>query len=359
MEIDRAEKPVAIVPGLWWHSVGEDRRIQCDLCPRTCVLKDGDRGFCFVRQNLNGQMVLSVYGLSTGFYVDPIEKKPLYHFFPGTSALSFGTLGCNLGCQFCQNWTVSKSSDIANLSEQASPERIAKVALRLACRSVAFTYNDPITWAEYAVDTAAACRQLGIKTVAVTNGYINAAPRADLFSMMDAANVDLKAFSERFYQRLTLSHLEPVLDTLRWLKHESNVWFEITNLLIPDENDSMSEVKQMCDWILSNLGDEVPVHFTAFQPSFRMKERQRTAFPTLVHAREQALAAGLKYVYLGNVHDERSAVTHCPHCQRRVIERSGHGHKHATIHLKGDCCPYCGTAIAGVFDKSRVNRGQK
>src|SRR5271170_4489384 len=240
--------------GRYWHRV-DGGAIHCDLCPRACVMKEGDRGFCFVRKHEDGIMKLTTYGKSTGFCVDPIEKKPLNHFLPGTSVLSFGTAGCNLGCQFCQNWSISKSREVEILSERATPEGIAETALRLGCRSVAFTYNDPVIWAEYAIDTAKACHQVGIKTVAVTAGYITPEARPEFYSVMDAANVDLKAFTERFYKRLTLAALEPVLDTLKWLKHESDVWFEITNLVIPEENDSPDEIERMCDWVLENLGD--------------------------------------------------------------------------------------------------------
>lgn len=289
---DPAAKDPISYPGRYWHAL-DDGRLHCDLCPRACVLKDGDRGFCFVRKNEGDRMVLTTYGLSTGFCVDPIEKKPLNHFLPGTSVLSFGTAGCNLGCQFCQNWSISKSREIELLSERATPEDIAQAALRLGCRSVAFTYNDPVIWAEYAIDAAKACHAVGLKTVAVTAGYITPEARPEFYSVMDAANVDLKAFTELFYQKVTLAKLEPVLDTLKWLKNESNVWFEITNLVIPGENDSPEEIEKMVEWILVNLGDEVPVHFTAFHPDFRMKDKPSTPPETLIRAREQALKAGL------------------------------------------------------------------
>src|SRR6187401_754764 len=262
-------------PGRWWHAL-PDGRIQCDLCPRDCRLHEGQRGACFVRQREGDAMVLTTYGRSTGFCIDPIEKKPLNHFYPGTSVLSFGTAGCNLGCKFCQNWSISKSREVELLSEKASPEAIARAAQEHGCRSVAFTYNDPVIWAEYAMDTARACRETGVKTVAVTAGYITPAARGPFYEVMEAANVDLKGFTEEFYQKLTLSHLQPVLDTLRWLKQESNTWFEITNLIIPRANDSPDELKQMCDWILESVGPDVPVHFTAFHPDFRLMDRERT-----------------------------------------------------------------------------------
>ena len=333
-------------PGGWWHAEGD--RLVCDLCPRFCSLKDGDRGFCFVRQNRGGQMVLTTYGRSTGFCIDPIEKKPLNHFYPGTSVLSFGTAGCNLGCKFCQNWSISKSREVERLSELAMPDVIAEAAASLGCRSVAFTYNDPVIWAEYAIDTARACRERGIKTVAVTAGYITPEARPEFYQGMDAANVDLKGFTEDFYRHLTLSHLGPVLDTLRWLKHESDVWLEITNLVIPEENDSPEELRRMCDWILENLGDEVPLHFTAFHPDFRLRHRPPTPPGTLVTAREIALSAGLKYVYTGNVNDLERQSTYCAGCGRRVIERNWYDL--GAYHLDGNQCRFCGHRIPGHFD---------
>jgi AmmeMemoRadiSam system radical SAM enzyme len=331
--------------GGWWHTT--DGRVVCDLCPRYCSLKEGDHGFCFVRQNLGGRIVLNTYGRSTGFAIDPIEKKPLNHFYPGSRALSFGTAGCNLGCKFCQNWTTSKSREVKILSQRATPEAIAEMAVQQGCRSVAFTYNDPIIWAEYAIDTARACHERGIKTVAVTSGYINPEARSSFFEVMDAANVDLKGFTERFYRHLTLSHLEPVLETLRWLKQESPVWLEISNLMIPQENDDPDEIQQMCDWILKELGDEVPVHFTAFHPDFRLNDHPRTPPETLVSARDIALQTGLKYVYTGNVRDVERQSTYCPGCGKLLIERDRY--VIPAYHLKGNRCEFCDREIAGCF----------
>jgi AmmeMemoRadiSam system radical SAM enzyme/AmmeMemoRadiSam system protein B/AmmeMemoRadiSam system protein A len=344
-----------IVPGGWWHRDGD--RIECDLCPRRCVLKDGDRGFCFVRQNLGGEMMLTTYGRSTGFCIDPIEKKPLNHFLPGTSVLSFGTAGCNLGCKFCQNWDISKSRETERLSQRALPEEIARAALEMGCSSVAYTYNDPVIWAEYAIDTARACKELGIKSVAVTAGYITPQARGAFYQFMDAANVDLKAFTEEFYYRTTLSHLQPVLDTLRWLKHETNVWFEITNLVIPQANDNLDEFRQMSDWILEAVGDEVPLHFTAFHPDFRMLDRPRTPHETLIAARDIALQAGLKYVYTGNVDDVTRQSTYCPNCRKVLIERNWY--ELGEYALDRDRCRHCGTHIAGVFATRPGNWGRK
>ncbi len=344
-----------LYPARWWRPTGE--KIICDLCPRACSLAENDRGFCFVRQNIGGKMALTTYGRSTGFCVDPIEKKPLNHFYPGSSVLSFGTAGCNLGCKFCQNWDISKSREIERLSARALPEEIAEVASNLECKSVAFTYNDPVIWAEYAIETSKACHARGIKTVAVTAGYITKTARADFFEHIDAANVDLKAFTEEFYYRITLSHLQPVLDTLRWLKEETDVWFEITNLVIPQANDEDSEFQQMCDWILNEIGDEVPVHFSAFHPDFRMLDRGATPPETLVRARDIALQSGLKYVYTGNVNDVARQSTYCPNCQQTLIERNWY--QLGKYALNQNTCNHCGTEIAGHFGDRPGTWGQK
>ncbi len=343
--------------GGWWHASEDQDRIVCDLCPRGCVLKPGDRGFCFVRENRDGQMLLTTYGRSTGFCIDPIEKKPLNHFYPGTSVLSFGTAGCNLGCKFCQNWDISKSKEVTRLSEQASPEAIARAAQELGCRSVAYTYNDPVIWAEYAIDTALACRAVGIKSVAVTAGYITPVAREAFFCEMDAANVDLKAFTEQFYFKLTYSHLQPVLDTLRWLKQETEVWLEITNLVIPDENDSHDELRQMCDWLLDAVGPDVPLHFSAFHPDFRMRDKPRTPPETLQAARQIALRQGIRYAYTGNVDDVVNQSTYCPHCGKLVIERNGYDL--GAYHLQGSQCGHCGGQIAGWFADRPGDWGRK
>jgi AmmeMemoRadiSam system radical SAM enzyme/AmmeMemoRadiSam system protein B/AmmeMemoRadiSam system protein A len=343
--------------GGWWHTTDEPGRIVCDLCPRACALRPGDKGFCFVRENRDGQMVLTTYGRSTGFCIDPIEKKPLNHFYPGTSVLSFGTAGCNLGCKFCQNWSISKSREIERLSETASPAAVAIAANELDCRSVAFTYNDPVIWAEYAIDAAKECRARGIKTVAVTAGYITPQARGPFYEVMDAANVDLKGFTEEFYQKLTLSHLQPVLNTLRWLKHETNVWFEITNLMIPRANDSPDEVKQMCDWLLEAIGPDVPIHFTAFHPDFRLMDREGTPPETLLMAYDIAVKAGLNYVYVGNILANRHQSTLCPQCRKVLIERRGY--EICTYSLRGNQCQSCGTTIPGHFDAAPGNWGSR
>jgi AmmeMemoRadiSam system radical SAM enzyme/AmmeMemoRadiSam system protein B/AmmeMemoRadiSam system protein A len=342
-------------PGQWWRRDGE--RIICDLCPRECAMKEGDRGFCFVRQNLGGEMKLTTYGRSTGFCIDPIEKKPLNHFFPGTSVLSFGTAGCNLGCKFCQNWDISKAREVERLSHRAMPEEIALAAKSLGCHSVAYTYNDPIIWAEYVIDTAKACREVGVKSVAVTAGYITEQARGPFFEFLDAANVDLKAFTEEFYYRITYSHLEPVLDTLKWLKAETDVWFEITNLIIPDANDKPDEIRQLCDWVLNAVGDEVPVHFSAFHPDYRMLDKERTPHETLIRSREIAIETGLKFAYVGNVNDVERQSTYCPSCRSVIIERNWY--ELGVYALNGNQCQHCGHRIAGQFADRPGTWGRK
>jgi len=342
----------------WWQGEdGDASRVICNVCPRQCNIPSGSRGFCFVRENRDGELVLATYGRSTGFCIDPIEKKPLNHFYPGTSVLSFGTGGCNLGCKFCQNWTSSKSRDVLVASTQANPDKIAATARKHDCQSVAFTYNDPIIWLEYAIDTAKACHEFGVKTVAVTAGYVQPQARAAFFEVIDAANVDLKAFSEQFYQKLTLSHLQPVLDTLVWLRRETDVWFEITNLVIPDANDSPDELSRMCDWIVENLGDDVPVHFSAFHPDFRLRDRPRTPLSTLLAAYETARRAGVLYVYTGNVNDPRHQSTYCGHCHKLLIARDWY--QLGEYAIEGDCCQHCGGQIAGRFGEGRGNWGRQ
>ena len=307
-------------PGRWWHRL-DDGRIQCDLCPRDCKLHDGQRGACFVRQNLGGEMILTTYGRSSGFCIDPIEKKPLHHFYPGSNVLSFGTAGCNLACKFCQNWDISKSKDMDRLMDQAAPDEIARAAEESGCKSVAFTYNDPVIFAEYAMDTADACHARGIRTVAVTAGYIHAEARREFYAKLDAANVDLKAFTDEFYFKLTGAHLAPVLDTLRYIKRETNTWLEITTLLIPGKNDSDAELEAMTAWIAQELGPDVPLHFTAFHPDYKMTDIPATPAQTLSRARAIALQAGLHYVYTGNVHDTDGGTTWCPSCRAPLIVR--------------------------------------
>jgi len=332
----------------YWHAL-EDGRIQCDLCPRHCRLHDGQRAFCFVRERKGGELILNTYGRSTGFCIDPIEKKPLNHFLPGTPVLSFGTAGCNLGCRFCQNWDSSKSRQVERASARATPEAIAAAAREAGCRSVAFTYNDPIIWAEYAIDTAVACHRLGLKTVAVTSGYISPGAREEFFRHIDAANVDLKAFSETFYEKLCFASLAPVLDTLAWLRKETGVWIEVTTLVIPGENDGDDELERLSAWCAENLGPDVPLHFSAFHPDYKMMDRPATPPATLVRARRIARSHGLRYVYTGNVRDRDGDATLCPSCGRVVIQRDWYNL--VAWHLEAGRCAACGEPVAGVFEE--------
>jgi pyruvate formate lyase activating enzyme len=335
-------------PTEFWHRL-DDGRVQCDVCPRACVLKEGQRGLCFVRGCEDGAVVLHTYGRSSGFCIDPIEKKPLNHFLPGTPVLSFGTAGCNLTCRFCQNWDISKSREMDTLAAEASPKGIAYAAATHGCRSVAYTYNDPVIFLEYACDTAEACRALGIRNVAVTAGYISPGAREKFFSCMDAANIDLKAFTEDFYHRLTGGHLQPVLDTLEYVHKETDCWLEVTTLLIPGHNDSDAELQRLSQWYLETLGPDVPLHFSAFHPDYKMTDVPPTPAATLKRARKIAMAAGLHYVYVGNVHDTEGDSTYCPGCGRRVIERDWYqlGEWRLT---DGGHCAHCGHTIAGVFE---------
>ncbi len=344
--------------GGWWHTLEGDERIVCDLCPRECHLKPGDRGFCFVRQNVDGEMMLTTYGRSTGFCIDPIEKKPLNHFLPGTSVLSFGTAGCNLTCKFCQNWDMSKSREMDTLADAASPETLARAAVDLGCRSIAYTYNDPVIFLEYAIDVAKACREQGIRSVAVSAGYVTPEAGREFFAHMDAANIDLKGFTEDFYRTLCSAHLQPVLDTLMYLRHETDVWIEITTLLIPGHNDSEAEIAAECRWMFENLGPDVPLHFSAFHPDWRMRDVMRTPHKILGRARRIALDAGLRYVYVGNVHDHAESSTYCHACGEMLIGRDWYVLDHWALTADGRC-GNCGTAMAGVIEGSPGDWGAK
>jgi pyruvate formate lyase activating enzyme len=342
-----AQVPESAHPGRWWHTLA-DGRLQCGLCPRDCRLHDGQRGACFVRQAAGGAMVLTTYGHSSGFCLDPVEKKPLNHFHPGTAILSFGTAGCNLACKFCQNWDISKSRDMDRLMDAASPEAIAQAARRLEAPAVAFTYNDPVIFAEYAMDTALACREAGVRSVAVTAGYIHAEPRREFFALMDAANVDLKAFTEDFYFKLCGGHLQPVLDTLAYIHHLTDCWLEITTLLIPGENDSDQEIRALSGWIARELGPEVPLHFSAFHPDWKFQTAPPTPPATLSRARQIARDAGLHFVYTGNVHDPEGGTTACPRCHTPLIVRDWYRLESYRLTATGSC-PDCGHGLAGRF----------
>lgn len=344
-------------PGRFWQRLA-DGRIQCDLCPRRCRLHEGQRGLCFVRARQDDAMVLTTYGRASGFCIDPIEKKPLNHFYPGSSVLSFGTAGCNLTCKFCQNWDISKSREMDKLGATATPERIASSAKQFGCRSVAFTYNDPVIFHEYAVDVAAACREAGIETVAVTAGYITEEARGEFFGAMDAVNLDLKAFSEDFYHKLCTARLADVLETAKFIQHETKAWLELTTLLIPDENDSDAEVGELAEWVLAHLGPEVPLHLTAFHPDWKMRDKPRTPPATLVRAWRIARHAGLRYVYTGNIKHPATQATYCHDCGTGVIGRDWHEITDWHLDEEGRCLS-CGSPAAGHFAPDHGTWGRK
>jgi pyruvate formate lyase activating enzyme len=341
----------------YWRKL-DDGRIQCDLCPRFCKLHDGQRAFCFTRARDGERIVLTTYGRSSGFCVDPVEKKPLNHFLPGSPVLSFGTSGCNLGCKFCQNWDVSKAREDDVLAAQAAPEEIANTAERLGCASVAYTYTDPVTFHEYAVDAADACRARGIRSIAVTAGYVCPEPRAEFFGRMDAANIDLKGFSEEFYRNVCYARLQPVLETLVYVKRETQVWLEITTLLIPGLNDSEAELEEMSQWVVENLGPDTPWHFTAFHPDWRMRDIPPTPPQTLALARAIALKNGVRYAFTGNVHDPAGQTTWCHQCQAPLIGRDRYEITSWGLTEAG-ACKSCGAACAGVFDHAAGAWGSK
>jgi len=355
--MDADINPAEAFPTRHWRTL-EDGRVECQICPRFCKLHENQRGLCFVRGNLGGAVVLLSYGRSSGFCIDPVEKKPLNHFLPGTPIFSFGTAGCNLACKFCQNWDISKSREMDRLMDQASPEAIAKAAQASGCRSVAYTYNDPVIFHEYAIDTARACRERGIKSVAVSAGYQCAEPRAEFYSYMDAANIDLKAFTEDFYHRICGGHLQAVLETLQYIKHETKVWLEITTLLIPGENDSQAELENLTQWVVENLGQDVPLHFSAFHPDWKMLNTLPTPPATLRMARQIALKNGVRYAYVGNVHDKEADSTWCHQCGSLLIGRDWYVLSEWNLTPEG-ACGQCGTPCAGVFEGPPGDWGAK
>ena len=331
-----------------YQSPLKDNTLKCEVCSRGCILKEGQRGFCHIRQNLNGEIILTSYGYTTGLAIDPIEKKPLYHFLPSSKVLSFGTLGCNMGCMFCQNWHISKSKEDTSLLQKVAPAEIARIAKDYDCKSIAFTYNDPVIFLEYAIDTAKEAHKLGIKTIAVTAGYINKEARKDLFEHIDAANVDLKSFSEKFYRKNCLASLEPVLDTLKYIKQKTNTFLEITTLLIEGENDSDEEIKKECEWIKNNLGENTPIHFSAFHPSYKFLDYPGTKAQALLKARDIASGTGLNYVYTGNIQNTGTSSTYCKNCKNMIIKRNGFMVEELYIDGEGKCS-FCKTPCDGVF----------
>ena len=347
--LDIIEASQELKEALWWESE-PGGKVHCYLCPRHCHIGEGQTGFCFIRANRGGVLYNLGYAQPAAIQIDPIEKKPLNHFVPGTKIFSMGTAGCNMGCFFCQNWDISKAKSDQVNSSRLDPEEVVSLAVRYGCPSLAFTYNEPTIWGEYVIDIAKVARARGLNTVMVTNGYVTREAFFDIYDYIDAANVDLKAFTENFYSRITLTHLTPVLETLKWLKFETNVWFEITNLIIPTLNDDTKETRELAEWVLNNLGDDVPVHFTAFHPDFKLRDKPQTPPETLHGARRIAREVGLRYVYEGNIYS-KGAHTYCPGCERILIRRSWHSV--LENRLKDGACPSCGERIHGVWKNPR------
>lgn len=341
----------------YWHRL-ENGRVQCDLCPHHCQLREGSRGLCYVRGCHGGEIVLHSYGRSSGFCIDPIEKKPLNHFLPGTPVLSFGTAGCNLTCRFCQNWDMSKSRQMDTLASRATPEMLANACSETGCRSIAYTYNDPVIFMEYAVDVARACKDRGVASVAVSAGFIDPGPRVEFFRHMDAANIDLKGFNERFYRKFCGGTLQPVLETLEYLACDTDVWLEITNLIIPGANDDPAEITAMCEWIVSTLGADVPLHFSAFHPDYKMPDTPATPLDTLLKARQIGLETGLRYVYTGNAGDVSSGSTYCHRCHAMLIERNHYQLGRWQLDDSG-ACRHCGTTLPGRFEAGPGSWGRQ
>ena len=339
----------------WWQ--WENKAIRCQLCPRQCLVRPGKRGFCYVREAKDQGFFLTTYGRSSGFCIDPIEKKPLNHFLPGSPTLTFGTAGCNLGCRFCQNWDISKARDTDILAEEASPAEIVNAAVKHNCQSISFSYNDPVIFAEYALDVAKECQKTEIQTVAVSAGYIEKEPREEFFNKMNATNIDLKGFSESFYKSFCLGKLEPVLETLKYIYHHTKCWLEITTLVIPTANDDVKEMQNLTEWIGSELSSEVPLHLTAFHPDFKMTSNQHTSEKALKDFRKLCLDIGLKFVYTGNIHDQEGSSTYCPKCQTRLISRDWF---HVSDYqIVNSCCSNCGEKIPGRFKSESGDWGRK
>jgi len=349
-ELHILQKTETLHEARWWEPE-PGGRVHCYLCPRHCHIGEGQSGFCFIRVNQGGKLYSLGYASPAALQIDPIEKKPLNHFLPGTRVFSMGTAGCNMGCFFCQNWDISKSKHDQVHSRFVPAEDVVTLAIENGCRSIAFTYNEPTIWGEYVVDICYAARAAGLATVMVTNGYITREAFHDIYDHVDAANVDLKAFTEGFYGRTTLTHLQPVLDTLTWLKNETDVWFEITNLMIPGLNDDPAETRGLANWILEHLGPDVPLHFTAFHPDFKMRDKPRTPPETLHRARKIALGAGLHYVYEGNIVTD-AGNTACPSCGRILVRRSWHDVVENRV--RDEHCPDCRTAIPGRWTSGAV-----
>lgn len=331
-----------------WQRPASGDKLTCTLCPRQCTLAPGQRGFCFIRAREGEKIVNTSYGIASGVAIDPIEKKPLYHFLPGSPILSLGTLGCNMGCLFCQNSHLSKNRAPQELGVPLPPRQVVALAQRYACPSIAYTYNDPVIWADYALDCAHLAREAGIYSVAVSAGFINPQPRAQLFEAMRGANIDLKSFNPAFYKRYCQADLEVVLETLRYIRRQTSCWLEVTTLIIPTLNDSPEEIKALTRWIRDELGAHTPLHLSAFHPAYKLKDLPPTPAQTLISARQLALEEGLHYVYTGNIHDPGGQTTFCAKCGQALIERSLGGI--SLPGLKGEgICSQCATPLPGVW----------
>ena len=349
-DLETRQKAESLHEARWWEAM-PGGKVHCYLCPRHCHIGEGQAGFCFIRANQGGKLYSLGYAHPAALQVDPIEKKPLNHFLPGTRVFSMGTAGCNMGCFFCQNWDISKSRADQVRANYIPPEDVVQLAIQHGCPSIAFTYNEPTIWGEYVIDISQAAHEQGINTVMVSNGYTAREAFHDIYDHIDAANIDLKAFTDNFYARVTLSHLQPVLETLEWLKKETSVWVEMTNLIIPTLNDAPAETRALCEWVLEHLGPDVPLHFTAFHPDFKLRDIPGTPPDTLHAARATALEMGLHYVYEGNIRGN-GAHTYCPSCKTLLVRRSWHDVQEN--HLQNGCCPTCGLAIPGHWTNTRA-----
>jgi pyruvate formate lyase activating enzyme len=324
----------------------EEGRIECELCPRGCKVALKERGYCGVRENKGGTYNTLVYGRACSINVDPIEKKPLFHFLPGAQALSIATAGCNIECKFCQNWEISQFRPEQVQSFDFPPEAVVAQAAEKKIQAIAFTYTEPVVFYEYMSDTAKLAKEKGVRSVMISNGYIKEKPMSDLCKHLSAVKIDLKAFTEKFYAQTCSGHLQPVLDTLKLLKKE-NMWFELVVLIIPTLNDTPGEMTEMCTWVYSELGPDVPIHFSRFHPTYKIKNLPPTPVSTLTRARDIALSAGLNYAYVGNVPAHEGESTYCPNCKRAVVGRIGY--TILNIDIKDGKCIHCGRKIAGIW----------
>jgi len=322
-------------------------RVKCLLCPRTCELKEGERGNCRVRMNIAGRLQTLVYGRPCAVHIDPIEKKPLYHYLPGSRSFSIATAGCNLHCMFCQNWEISQREPEYTTNIDLSPEEVVNQALNAGCRTIAYTYSEPIIFFEYAADTGRLAHKNGLLNVWVTAGYINQEPLKEAVSFIDAAHVDLKGITDTYYKNVCKATLKPVLDTIKTMK-DSGVWVEIINLVVPTYNDTKDDFSRLCDWIIENVGVETPLHFSRFWPTYQLKNLPPTPVESLSLARNIAMAKGIHYVYIGNVPEHEGNNTYCPICKKLIIGRQGY--VISGYNIRDGKCGFCGHPIPGRWE---------